>query len=319
MKNIITQNGFSTIILNLTEPILTSIIGLLVITTLCPFSTANAQVKGSGEMVTQLIEVQSFNKIKNSLSSNINIVVGEEHKLSITIDENLLELIDIEVIDGELDINQKEWISPTKKIQIKITAPQLVKFNNSAHGSYTITNIVTEQFNVMSPVGDIILTGKVKDLSIGTEVGDINATNLIASNAEVKIWSFGTVTIHAINKLDANVSKNGKVVYVQEPEVLKKKIREGGQVISLEENNAPAKEVVYINVKLKNNSSGRVNIVFEGPKEASFGYGAPFNLLQTRKERFPVGTKVYLQRPLWKNKLLLEIKEENAGQTIKLF
>ncbi len=280
---------------------------------------SSAQVRGNGQIETIEIEVESFSSIKNGLSSDISIMVGEVTAVRLTIDKNLIELVDIEVIEGELDINQNEWISPTKQIQVEIITTELTGFKNSAHGFFKISEIDTDLFKVMSPVGEVLLSGKSKELQVGTEVGTIDATSFKAETARLKIWSWGTIKVNATEKIDADVSGNGKVVYTEEPEVLKTKTKKGGKVISLAENNAPAKEVVYINVKIKNNSSDRVNVEFKGPEGARFGYGAPFNGFQTRKERFPVGTEIYLVRPLWKNQLLVTIKEGDAGKTVELF
>ncbi|MBO6524810.1 MAG: DUF2807 domain-containing protein [Balneolaceae bacterium] len=293
--------------------------GLILFITLAVSQEGKAQVKGNRNIISTNVQVEPFTKIKNGLSSDLYITVGARTEVKVTADENLMDLIDVEVIDGELDINQKEWISSSKRIRIDITTPELTKFNNSAHGKYTISGVDADYFNLMSPVGDVILSGNVKGISIGTETGNVDASALTVSEARVKIWSFGTVKIHALDRLEAEVSDNGKVVYIEEPEVLKIKSKEGGKVISLEENNAPAKEIVYVSVKLKNNSSERVNVVIKGPEGARFGYGAPFGRFQTRKERFPVGTQIYLERQLWKNQLLLTIKEEHAGKTVELF
>lgn len=296
-----------------------SIVGVILIVMMVGTQNSIAQVKGNGLIDTVKVKVESFSSIKNGLSSDIEIKLGARTEVKIIADQNLINLIDIEVIDGELDINQKEWISPTKQIRVEVITPELNGFTNSAHGRFSVSGINTELFKVMSPVGVVVLSGKTKELTVGTEVGTIDALDLDVEKARLKIWSWGTIKVNAVNRIDADVSENGKVVYAKEPEVLKTKTEKGGKVISLEEDKAPPKEVVYINVKIKNNSSDRVNVEFNGPEGARFGYGAPFGRYQTRKERFPVGTEIYLVRPLWKDTLLLTIKEEDAGKTVNLF
>ncbi|MEQ9264869.1 MAG: hypothetical protein RLN81_06580 [Balneolaceae bacterium] len=87
----------------------------------------------------------------------------------------------------------------------------------------------------------------------------------------------------------------------------------------MEEDNAPVKEVAYVNVTLYNNSESRINIEIQGPKERRFGYGAPINGFRKRKERFPVGTQIYLKRAVLNDRLLVTITEEDAGKTVNLF
>lgn len=292
---------------------------LIIAISLLASTGSQAQIRGNGQIITSDVEVESFSSIDNGLSSDINVRIGTESEVKITIDENLIDHVELRTVNGKLIIDQKEWISASKKINIEITTPSVEEFKNSAYGTYYITELMADEFVVNSPVGDVFLSGDINKLTINTKVGDIDATKVNANSVKVEITSYGTVKVHAVEQLDADVSKNGKVVYMDEPEILRTKIKEGGQVITTQENNAPAKEVVYINVKLKNNSSNRVNIVIEGPENARFGYGAPFGRFQSRNERFPVGTRIYLERTLRANQLLLEIKEENAGKTVNLF
>lgn len=294
-----------------------TIILFLFITTVS--TKAHSQVKGNGDIIVKESSLSFFSQIENGLSSNITVELGGEPRITVKIDENLLPYIDVEIIDDVLTINQAEWISSTYKIEITITAPELTRFSNSAHGRHYILGIDTESFQLMSPVGDVTVTGKVKNVSIATGTGTMNAFGLESEKANVKVWSFGTIYINADQEIHADVSDNGKIVYAEEPVLLKQKTKEGGKVISKVQNDAPAKEIAYVNVKVKNNSDSRVHVEIKGPESARFGYGAPFNSFQTRKERFPVGTKIYLKRTFLKDKLLVEIKESDAGETVNLF
>lgn len=292
---------------------------LILFMTLIGSENGLAQVKGNGNIITQQIDVESFFKLNNGLSSNYKVVIGEEREVKITIDKNLIDLLEINVIDGELAIDQGKWISSSTKILIEVSSPYLTQFTNSAHGNYDILGIQADTFIVKAQVGDISLSGAVEKLEVETNVGKIDALNLIVSSAVVTITSFGVLKLNVSEILEANVSSNGKIIYAQDPEILKIKTEEGGRVISLNEDAIPSKEVTYIDVRLKNNSADRVNLIFVGPEEATFSYGISLSIFQSRKERFPVGTKIYLERSLSKNRLLAEIKEQDAGQTVKLF
>lgn len=279
----------------------------------------SAQVRGSGSIVTKTIKLDDFTEIRNELTSRIEIDVTQEAGLSITIDENLIEYAEIGVTDGVLSIVQGKWIQPSKGIKIKIGAPELRNFENTSHSQISLVNLNTERFNLVSSVGEIKLQGRVKELFASTGTGEIDALELEVQKANVSISSFGQIKVNAREVLEASVSGNGKVVYWEEPDLLKSKTKKGGQVLSLEEDNAPVKEVAYVNVTLYNNSESRINIEIQGPKERRFGYGAPINGFRKRKERFPVGTQIYLKRAVLNDRLLVTITEEDAGKTVNLF
>lgn len=277
------------------------------------------QIKGNGDVFTKESSLDFFSSIENGLSADIDVEIGDKPSISITVDKNLVKYIDIQIVEGVLSIDQAKWISSTQKIKILITASQLISFSNSAHGKHTISGIDAKSFTLVSNVGDIKISGQADQVTIVTGTGTMNALGLETKKAFVKVTSFGTIAIDADEVIDADVSDNGKIIYADEPDLLKQKTKEGGQVISLEENNAPAKEVAYVNINIKNNSDRRIQVEFKGPEFARFGYGAPFNSFQSRKERFPVGTKIYLKRPMFADKLLVEIKESDGGSTVELF
>lgn len=292
---------------------------LILIISVILASTAFAQLRGNGNIVSIEWELITFTEIDNGLSSNISVRFGESNTLTVRTDENLLNSIKIEVIDGALEIDQLEWISASQKIEIDITTQSLIEFRNSAHGMYSIVGIDEQEFVLNANVGDFILSGNTGFLGISTAVGKVDASDLIAKSADVNIESFGTVTLNVQDQLDTQISNNGKVVFVNEPAILSNRNEEGAQVVSREEDQKPRPEVAYIDVKLKNNSLRRVKVIFSGPEDARFGYGAPIGRLQTKNERFPVGTKVYLDNNSPEKVLLIEISADDEGKTLKLF
>lgn len=165
----------------------------------------------------------------------------------------------------------------------------------------------------------MVLDGKAEELIVNTNVAKIDATKLVAINANITIESFGEVRVNKVEKLTADVSSTGKIVFNKQPNQIISTIESGGKLISSEDESIPSQPVVYIDLALKNNSKKRVNVIFEGPENARFGYGAPFRRNQSRSERFPVGTKVYQQLDDESKKLLLIINEADSNKTIDLF
>jgi Putative auto-transporter adhesin, head GIN domain len=284
--------------------------------------TGLAQVKGNKNIETKTYNINGLEHVKINFYANVTIDQSADESMTITTDSNLFDLIDTEVIDGVLHLNQKEWISPSQKTIIKIGAPNLKRVESGTHDTTRIINVDNELLQINAPIGNIIIEGKTKELRVGSELANINASKLVATNAYVNLWSWGKVTVYATDLLWANVSNDGKLIYVNTPKKIDSNIKKGGKVYNLnEKENIKNPEANYIRFKIKNNSSNRNHFEVVGPKPdgSKFGYGFPMMPNTTRKENWTVGTKVYKVTRLGFKKLLIVIKKEDEGKVIDLF
>lgn len=104
-------------------------------------NVAFAQVKGNKNIVTKSYDVTSIEEIKINLYAKVTIDQSATEFLSITADENLLDLIDRDLEDGKLHLDQKEWISPSQDIIISIGAPNLRLVETGTHDITRIINL----------------------------------------------------------------------------------------------------------------------------------------------------------------------------------
>ena len=284
--------------------------------------TSMAQIKGNGTIETRQYEVSGLEFIKINLYAKITIDQSAEEGMSITTDTNLFDQITTDVDEGILDLNQKEWISPSQSIIITIGAPKLYRIETGTHDSTHIINVDNELLRINAPIGTITIQGKTKELRIGSELASLDASGLVAENAYVNLWHYGTVNVNVTNTLWAEVSNNGKLIYANTPKNLKIKKRKGGQVLS--QTNARSiktPKTEYIDFKIKNNSVNRNDFYVVGPKPdgSKFSYGFPMMPNSKRHENWTVGTKVYKVNALGFKKLLITIVKENENQIVNLF
>ncbi|WP_299124552.1 DUF2807 domain-containing protein [uncultured Winogradskyella sp.] len=284
--------------------------------------TAIAQIKGNKAIETRSFNVDSLDHIKINFYAKVTIDQSAKAGMQITTDSNLFDLIDTEVVDGVLHLNQKEWISPSQNAIITIGAPNLRRVESGTHDTTKIINVDNDELRVNAPVGNIIIEGKTKELRLGSELATIDASKLITEKAYVNLWSWGKITVNVTDLLWADVSNDGKLIYLEKPKQLKVKTKKGGKVYVLnnsEELKNP--EAIFIKFKIKNNSSNRNHFEVVGPKSdgSKFGYGFPMIPNATRKENWTVGTKVYKVNSLGFRKLLITIKKEDENKTVNLF
>ena len=117
---------------------------------------ANAQLRGSGKTITKTYDYQNFDKLSfQDLDGSIEVEVGKEYSISVTIDDNLFPLLSFEEnkVKKELKLffkgnaNNKKYIEDTK-IRIKITTPRLLQVNHSGNSALTISTLLGSHFKL---------------------------------------------------------------------------------------------------------------------------------------------------------------------------
>lgn len=286
---------------------------VLLLTSLSGF----AQIKGNKKVEKRFFKVPNLEVLSVNLYANIVVDVSQEEGMTIEMDENLFDKIDTEVLHGRLDLNQLKWIQPSQEIVIRIGAPNLKRVVQDTHGTIRVQNVNTPSLNVMAPLGKVVVSGKTDQLSLGIENGEIDASQLIAANARVNIWGWGKAQVYVENEIFSILKEDARLDLVNSPKRLKGDTKTYLKKKEKKEN----KEVKWISFKIKNNSWNRNHFVVVGPKEdgSKFSYGFPMMPGYVKKERWTTGTKVYKVNKIGLRKLLVTIKPEDEGKTVKLF
>ena len=289
----------------------------IIIIALLISSSITAQTKGNATIETRSFSVDNLTNLHISLYAKITIDQSLKEGMTITTDTNLFDKIDTEVVDGKLDLNQKEWIQPSQKMVITVSAPNLKRVEKGTHETLMLKNLTTEYLNLVAPLGKIVASGKVKQLNLGIENGTIDASKIIAKNVRVNIWGYGKAKVFAANEIYSIIKNDGKLELVNTPKILKgdtkKVIKRNEELVN--------NKITWINFKIKNNSWNRNNFFVVGPKQngSKFSYGFPMMPGTKRNEKWSIGSKIYKVNKLGLRKLLVEIKAENEGKIVDLF
>ncbi len=276
-----------------------------------------AQVKGNKQIETRTFPVKGLTDLEMGLYAKVEIDQSSKEEMTITADSNLFDLIDTEVVDGTLKLAQKEWIRPSRTISVKIGMPKMKRVQVGVHETVVIKNIDKESIALMALNGKIIALGSVVKAGIGAENGTIDAGALRAEEVYLNIWGDGKAVVNALELLESTLSKEARAELIGMP----KKIKGDTKKIRKHDPQKTSEPVKWITFKIKNNSLNRNHFVVRGPKAngSKFGYGFPMMPQAVRKEKWSVGTKVFLKSKLGLQKLLITIKPEDEGKTLKLF
>ena len=272
------------------------------------------QIVGNKIIETKSYPLKDIYRINIQMYAKVNIDMDEDAGITIIGESNLLDLIGRNSDDGVLTLDQKEWIEPTRDFIINIGAPLLRELEMGTHDKTVVSNINGNIFKVEAPIGEVVLIGAVEELRIKSKMSKVDASKLIVNSASVAVKNDGEVIVNA-KKVECDLNSDARFT----------NINSSGSSSNCNNGNHNVKvyneENRYINLKIKNNNLGRNHFVVVGPKPdgRQFSYGFPLMPLQSKKERWTIGTKIYKENSAGKRTLLVTLTAEDENQTVNLF
>lgn len=285
------------------------------------FSQYSTLVKGDGRILTLKKRPSDlFTSLVVDFPAIVQVNCQRAPYLEITSDKNILDHIAIDFTGNELRISQTAWIEPTEEVNINIGTAFINQLETGGYGTFTIKNIDVSSFSVINPVGEVSLFGKTDQLRVHTNTGNVDAYQLQAKEAFIQVESWGTVKVAASDLLEGNVYGRGHILFKQEPN----KVKLGPEATGKSKPQAgqpkeAQKEVQYYTFKVFNNRLSGIDVVFEGPANRRFSYGAHFSPLEKKKDSFPAGTKIYeVDEQNHRRQLLVTLEAKDADQATKM-
>ena len=218
------------------------VVFILISITSCQAIINIQTIDGSGNVIEQSRPLSGVQKVTLATQGELTILFGNEEKLVVSAEDNLLPYLTSEIRGGELEIANLSTVNlhPTKPIQYILTVKSLagvtatslgnihvpeVRCPNftltvSSSGNIDIAGLFADRLNLtISSSGDItILTGEVSDQTITiSSSGNYTALNVTSKRATVTISSSGNANIQVSEKIKAAISSSGNVNYAGKP------------------------------------------------------------------------------------------------------
>lgn len=216
---------------------------------------SNKTIKGNGIEVTQNRTITDFGVIKCSAPVNLEIISGNSTSLTISGDENLVEMISTECRGNNLIISANhDNVQLDGKIDIKVITPNplsglnlsgmghvIVKVTSdkdnfaadiSGMGHLSMPNIETKSLKMhVSGMGKVECAGIVSFLAIDNSgMGKLNLEKLHAKDVVCNSSGMGKASIYASESLTVNVSGMGDIVYYGNPKKVAPKVSGMGKL-----------------------------------------------------------------------------------------
>jgi len=183
-------------------------------------SIGNTQVKGNGNLSSEIRELSNFKAIEIAIGYDKIIVnCGQEPSIHISGDENILPLITTRVQKRTLVISSDSTFETKADSEIIINIKSLNEFTFDGVGESVINNVSSEKLTCnINVVGSCELIGKVESFNISVNgVGSVNAKQLIADDVIASLNGVGSVKLYAKNSLNASVNGIGGLTYYGNP------------------------------------------------------------------------------------------------------
>lgn len=180
---------------------------------------------GSGHLGVEKRETEPFHAIISRGSMDVEVTLAPDlavGKLELRGDDNLLEFLRTEVVDGTLILNLEQGSYRTHKpMLIRVRTAQLVSLALEGSGDTKVEGLVGPEFRVrLEGSGDVQAKGKVERLEVELRgSGDLDLGKLSAKTVSVDLEGSGDIRVHAKQTLDVNITGSGDVGYRGNPVV----------------------------------------------------------------------------------------------------
>lgn len=170
-------------------------------------------VSGEGPTVKKTIELAPFHSVNLASSIDVTIHKGDQQKVEVEGQQNLIELLNTEVNDQEWMIIFEKSVKNVKGFKVHITLPELRNANVSGSGDLNGTSdFSTESKSSLSVSGSGNLSFTLNAPEIVNRVSGSGNLNLTTQSNDIKASIQGSGTVRIIGNtrhFEGNISGSG--------------------------------------------------------------------------------------------------------------
>jgi len=209
-------------------------ISLLLVMITVLLACSKDDVTGSGNLTSQMRDVDYFTKVKSEGIFEVNIIQGVTQSVEVIADNNIINKVNTSVANGELRLYLDDGNYQNISLEVNITALRINGLKNSGAGNIDVYGADEEgEFRVNnSGSADIFIEGSAESLDIKNEgSGNIMSSNFLVDDCSVEIDGSGDVEVNCSDNLNVEIDGSGNVYYKGNP-IIDVDISGSGQVIN---------------------------------------------------------------------------------------
>ncbi|MDC8003515.1 DUF2807 domain-containing protein [Aureisphaera galaxeae] len=229
--------------------------GITLLATACNFDINFGQTNGNGNVQVEERPVDSnFDEVKGSAGLDVYLTQGDEDKIVVEADENLHELIETEIVNGELRIGvvsgQNIGRAKAKKVHVTYTSinsvsassgsdvigNSVIKSENmslrSSSGADLEVEVVAKELRIdVSSGADIKVSGRASNLIAEASSGsDLKAKDLETKTCRANASSGAHIVVNVRDEINGRASSGGDIRYYGDPTAVSVKDGVSGSV-----------------------------------------------------------------------------------------
>ena len=179
---------------------------------------------GEGPIIMQSRTLlDSIQRIHSYVLADIHITQGPQEDLVIEGQENIINQIDSEIVNGILIFQMEGCVDITEAVQIYVTTPEIEALTQEGIGNFLVVNDfeLTELRVTFNGLGDIELRGTVDSLEIDHKdgIGNVLAFDLVSKFCEITLAGVGDVEVFVDEELNVTLTGVGNVYYKGNPTI----------------------------------------------------------------------------------------------------
>ncbi len=200
-----------------------SILSLLFVVSSCSEDDGDRpQITGSGNIITESREFGPFSSVQISSAINADITFGSEQSVSVSADDNVMELVITTVEDNTLFIDLEDGEYNQVTVEFEITNPELEELTMIGANDVEVNGFENlERLDVtITGVGNLDMTGSAEDLIIISSGSIIlKAFGFIATNCDIRLSGVGDAEINVTDVLSGFLNGAGDIFYKGNPQI----------------------------------------------------------------------------------------------------
>ena len=188
---------------------------------------------GSGNRVSLNLSLGEFNRLRLATFAQVYIYAGQPQSVAIEIDDNLVDLISAEVVDGTLLIDKHEEYSSNEGLVAKVSVREFDSLSIAGRANVEIFNLSSELLTI-NIYGKATLKagGQVTEEIINIDgVGaDIDLFDTTATRGTIAVNGVGNAKVTTTESLTVSINGVGRVKYKGNPGIIHERINGIGRV-----------------------------------------------------------------------------------------
>jgi hypothetical protein len=188
-------------------------------------------IRGNGQVVSEQRNVDSFVNVETGGAFRVEWNSGAP-SATITVDENLMQYVEMEVRDKVLHVRTTRSVRPTHSIRLALTSNALEGASFSGASRLDAHKLSGPKFYLETTgASNVTLDGAVDELVANmTGASDLRAEALQTKIAELSVTGAGNARISVSDTLKVSITGAGKVEYIGNPPHIEREITGAGSI-----------------------------------------------------------------------------------------